>query len=421
VGGGGREHAIAWSLAGSDEAVELFVAPGNAGTRELGTNVNIDAADVDALLHFARERRINLTIVGPEKPLVLGIADRFEDVGLPIVGPTAGAARLEGSKAFAKAFMKRHGIPSARHRTFEAAQLEQAHAYVEEQGAPIVIKASGLAGGKGAIVCMSLSEARDALESILRDRVFGMAGDSVVVEYFMSGEEASVFALADGRDYVLLSAAQDHKQVGEGDLGPNTGGMGAYAPAPIVTDELLNRIRRDIVEPTLNGMADDGHPYRGVLYCGLMITEEGPMVVEYNCRLGDPEAQAVLPLLAEDAASVFEAAANGNLDAIAGRARPGSAACIVLTSGGYPGDYETGYLIAGLEEASRCPGVVVFHAGTKLDEEGRVVTAGGRVLGITGLGKSLHGALERAYAAVDVISFRDMQYRRDIGQKGLKS
>lgn len=421
VGGGGREHAIAWSLARSDESLQLFIAPGNAGTRELGTNVDIEAADVDGLLRFAVEQRINLTIVGPEKPLVLGIADRFEDEGLLVVGPTAGAARLEGSKAFAKAFMKRHGIPTARHRTFEAGKYDEARAYIEEEGAPIVVKASGLAGGKGAVVCETLDEARGALTSILHDRAFGDAGNAVVVESFMEGDEASVFALVDGRDYVLLATAQDHKQVGEGDTGPNTGGMGAFAPAPLVTDEVMHRVRREIVEPTLKGMASDGHPYRGVLYCGLMITNEGPKVIEFNCRLGDPEAQVVLPLVGDDAVSVFEAMATGNVGSIDGRIRPGSAACIVLTSGGYPGSYVTGYRIKGLEEASARPDVMVFHAGTKLDEDGRVVTAGGRVFGVTALGENLETALDRAYAAVDQISYHDMQFRRDIGQKGLKA
>ncbi|MEX0600019.1 MAG: phosphoribosylamine--glycine ligase [Rhodothermales bacterium] len=419
VGGGGREHAIAWSLAESRKSVELFVAPGNAGTEELGTNVDIEASDVEGLVQFAIDRSIDLTIVGPEKPLVLGIADRFEDEGLLVVGPTAGAARLEGSKAFSKAFMKRHAIPTAAHRTFEAAQFDDAAAYIREQGAPIVVKASGLAAGKGAIVCETVDEALDALTAILRDREFGAAGEEVVVESFMVGEEASVFALADGRNYVLLAPAQDHKQIGEGDTGPNTGGMGAYAPAPIVTDEVMDEVRRRIIEPTLEGMAADGHPYRGVLYCGLMITDEGPKVVEYNCRLGDPEAQVVLPLLMEDAVDVFDAAARGDLDALGVTMRTGSAACVVMASGGYPGAYETGYPIDGLDEAARAPYVTVFHAGTGTDDDGRVVTAGGRVLGVTALGDDLREALDRAYDAVDQISFHDAQFRRDIGRKGL--
>ncbi len=420
VGSGGREHAIAWSLARSKRKTDIYVAPGNPGTAELGTNVAVDAADVDGLLQFALQQRIDLTIVGPEKPLVLGIADRFEEEGLPIVGPTAAAARLEGSKAFAKAFMKRHGIPTAAHRTFEAIEFDEAAAYVRERGAPIVVKASGLAGGKGAIVCDTVEAAEDALTAILRDQEFGPAGNEVVIESFMAGEEASVFALCDGRDYVVLAPAQDHKRVGEGDAGPNTGGMGAYAPAPVVTGDVFDAVRREIIEPTLSGMGEDGYPYRGILYCGLMITADGPKVVEYNCRLGDPEAQVVLPLLAEDAVAIFEAAATGRLDAAEARVRHGSAACVVLASGGYPGSYETGYPIDGLDEAASKSHVMIFHAGTKLDESGRVVTAGGRVLGATALGEDLETALDRAYEAVGLISFENMQYRRDIGQKGLK-
>ncbi len=419
VGSGGREHALVWYLSKSAEVERIFAAPGNAGTGQAAENVDLKASDVDALLTFARKNEVDLTIVGPEKPLVLGIVDRFRHEGLGIVGPTAGAARLEGSKAFAKAFMKRHGIPTAAHRTFEAERLDEAVEYVEQQGAPIVVKASGLAGGKGAIVCTSVSEAREALTMIVRDREFGPAGEEVVVEEYMEGEEASVFALTDGRDYVVLAPAQDHKQIGEGDRGPNTGGMGAYAPAPVVTDEILEQVRRSIIEPTLRAMDEEGDPYTGVLYCGLMITSEGPKVVEFNCRLGDPEAQVLLPLFAGDGAALFRAMAGGNLGSIEGSRRSGSAVCVVLASAGYPGDYETGFPIDGLDQAASLPDVHVFHAGTKLDDRGRVVTAGGRVLGVTALADDLQSALERAYAATALISFDGMQYRRDIGRKGL--
>lgn len=419
VGGGGREHALVWYLSKSAEVEHIFVAPGNAGTERVAENIDVGPGDVDRLLDVAREREVDLTIVGPEKPLVAGIVDRFRHEGFSIVGPAAAAARLEGSKAFAKSFMKRHGIPTARHRTFEAGQLQDALAYVEQEGAPIVVKASGLAGGKGAIVCQTPAEARRALETIVRDREFGAAGERVVIEEFMEGEEASVFALAHGREYVVLAPAQDHKQIGEGDRGPNTGGMGAYAPAPMVTDALLQRVRDEVIEPTLDGMAEEGNPYTGVLYCGLMMTDAGPKVVEFNCRFGDPEAQVLLPLLDEDGAAVFAALAAGDIGRIKGRQRSGSAVCIVLASEGYPASYETGFPIEGLDEASDLPNVFLFHAGTKLDEDGRVVTAGGRVLGVTAYDENLQKALERAYAATALISFNGMQYRRDIGRKGL--
>ncbi len=420
VGSGGREHALAWYLSQSKQVDKIYVAPGNAGTAAVGENVDIASDDVDGLLVFAREQGVDLTIVGPEKPLVLGIVDRFRAEDLPIVGPTAGAARLEGSKAFAKAFMKRHGIPTARHRTFSADRLNDALTYLEQAGAPIVVKASGLAAGKGAIVCATVEEGRGALRSILQDRTFGAAGEEVVIEEFMEGEEASVFVLTDGRDYVLLPPAQDHKAVGDGDSGPNTGGMGAYAPAPVVTDDVIERVRREIIEPTLRGMADEGAPYTGVLYCGLMITSDGPRVVEFNCRFGDPEAQVLLPLLDEDAADLFRALAHGDLSTISGLHRDASAVCVVLASGGYPGPYEKGFPIAGLDEAANVPGVMVFHAGTA-HGAGGIVTAGGRVLGVTAVADDLPSALERAYEAVARISFEGMHYRRDIGRKALQA
>ncbi len=313
IGGGGREHALAWALARSPRQPDLFIAPGNAGTAALGRNVAIQPTDIKGLLGFVRQERIDLTVVGPEQPLVEGLADTFEAAGLPVIGPTAQAARLEGSKAFAKAFMARHGVPTAAHRTFGVEQYDEATAYLDAQGAPIVVKASGLAAGKGALVCATRAEAQDALDQIMKTRAFGRAGDEVVVEQYMEGEEASVFALTDGDHYVLLTPAQDHKRIGEGDVGLNTGGMGAYAPAPVVSEALLNRVCREIIEPTLAGMAQEGCPYRGVLSLGLMITPEGPKVVEFNCRLGDPEAQIVLLLLKTDLVKLFQALAEGRL------------------------------------------------------------------------------------------------------------
>lgn len=419
IGSGGREHALGWALARSPRTPDLYFAPGNAGTAALGRNVPLGAGDRTALRDFAAAEGIDLTIVGPEQPLVAGIVDDFEAAGLPVVGPSAAAARLEGSKAFSKAFMQRHDIPTAAYRTFGADDYAAARAYLEAQGAPVVLKASGLAAGKGAIVCMTRAEAQAALDAILRERQFGAAGEEVVIEAFMEGEEASVFALTDGTHYALLAPAQDHKRVGEGDTGPNTGGMGAYAPAPVVTAAVLARVRREVIEPTLAGMAAEGHPYRGILYCGLMITAAGPKVVEFNCRLGDPEAQVVLPLLKTDPVTLFEKLASGRLDEVILELHAGAAACVVLASGGYPEAYERGFPIEGLEAAGAGPEVAVFHAGTKQDGAGRVVTAGGRVLGVTALGDDLQGALGRAYEAVAQIHFEGMQYRRDIGRKGL--
>jgi phosphoribosylamine---glycine ligase len=420
IGSGGREHALGWSLARSARRPQLFFAPGNAGTSALGTNVHIGPTDLEELAAFARSESIDFTIVGPEVPLVHGVVDRFEAENLAIVGPTAAAARLEGSKAFSKAFMDRHGIPTAAHRTFVRDQVDAAHAFVTEKGAPIVIKASGLAAGKGAIVCQTLQQAHKAIDAVLGERSFGAAGDEMVIEEFMQGEEASLFVLTDGESYRLLPSAQDHKAIGDGDTGPNTGGMGAYAPAPIMTDALTAWVERDIVRPTLDGMMDEGTPYRGVLYVGLMITADGPKVVEYNCRLGDPETQVVLPLLESDLVDIFEQIARRELATEPVRLRSGAAATVVLASGGYPGSYSTGFPVEGLDAASSIPGVQVFHAGTTLDGTGRVVTSGGRVLSVTGIAVDLESALTSAYKAADLISFEGKYARRDIGQKGLR-
>ncbi|MGI9175417.1 MAG: phosphoribosylamine--glycine ligase [Rhodothermales bacterium] len=417
VGSGGREHALAWALARSPQQPTLYIAPGNAGTEALGENIDLPASDVRALTEFAQEKAIDLVVIGPEVPLVEGLADRLEEAGIAAIGPSAAAARLEGSKAFAKAFMARYGIPTAAHRTFQADVYSEAVAHVEAQGGPLVVKASGLAAGKGAVVCVTTEEALQTLDEMMRQRTFGEAGDEVVIEEFMEGEEASVFALTDGEHYVLLPPAQDHKRAGEGDTGPNTGGMGAYAPAPIMTGRLLTQTCREIIEPVLAGMAAEGHPYRGVLYAGLMVTPAGPKVVEFNCRLGDPEAQAVLPLLDVDLADVFDKLASGRLQEVTLQARAGASACVVLASGGYPGTYEKGFSISGIEEAEET-GALVFHAGTGRNED-QVVTSGGRVLGVTGLGDSLGSALDAAYAAAEKIHFKGQQYRRDIGQKGL--
>ena len=418
VGNGGREHALVQALAQSDSVSALFAAPGTPGTAQAATNVDLGATDIEGLVAFAQAEAIDLTLVGPEQPLVDGIVDRFAAAGLPIVGPTQDAARLEGSKAFANQFMARHDIPTASFRVFEAEAYAEASAYLDEVGAPVVVKADGLAAGKGAFVCDTLEAAHEALDQIVQDRAFGAAGDRVVIEDKMEGEEVSVLALTDGAHYVLLPPSQDHKPIGEGGTGPNTGGMGAFAPAPLVDGALLMAICRDIIEPTLQGMQEEGTPYRGVLYCGLMVTDDGPKVVEYNCRLGDPEAQAVLPLVDSDLAEIFRNVAEGDLQGRSVRTRPGAAACVVMASDGYPIEYDTGVEITGLEAAEALPHVSVLHAGTRRTDDARLVTDGGRVLGVVAQGGDLPEALDRAYEGVDRIHFAGNTYRRDIGEKG---
>ncbi|GAB5518239.1 MAG: phosphoribosylamine--glycine ligase [Rhodothermales bacterium] len=418
IGSGGREHALTWALARSPHASELYIAPGNPGTALLGHNVDISVGDIDTLLRFAQEHQIDLTVVGPEQPLVDGIVDAFQAEGLAIVGPTAAAAQLEGSKAFSKAFMAKYGIPTAAYATFSADQHDEALAYIAEQGAPIVVKASGLAAGKGAVVCMTLDEAQTTANDMLRGDAFGTAGEHVVIEAFMEGEEASLFALCDGTDYVLLAPAQDHKRVGEGDTGLNTGGMGAYAPAPVMTPDLIAEACRTVVEPTLAGMCAEGTPYTGILYVGLMMTTEGPKVVEYNCRLGDPETQVVLPLLEDDLVEIFAKLTQGQLGDMILTPTTGAAACVVMASGGYPGSYEKGKAITG-DVDSVSDAVMVFQAGTKR-HDGHLVTAGGRVLAVSAVGDDIEAALARAYDRLGEIHFDDAQYRRDIGWRAIE-
>ena len=416
IGSGGREHALCWKLSKSDLLDELYAAPGNAGTASLGRNVAIPADDVAGLLAFAKEESIDLTVVGPEQPLVAGLVDTFRSEGLVVVGPTAAAARLEGSKAFSKSFMKRFGIPTAAFETFQQDQYDEARAYISEHAEPLVVKASGLAAGKGAFVCGTTEEAAGVLDDIMRNRSLGEAGDEVVVEEHMEGEEASMFAITDGERYVLLPSAQDHKRLEEGDRGPNTGGMGAYAPAPIISPEVQQQVCSRIIEPTLQGMQELGAPYTGFLYCGLMITDEGPKVVEYNCRLGDPEAQVVLPLIENDLLDVLDKLADGRLDRVQLRVSDASAACVVMASGGYPTNYEKGFEIDGLDDVEDA---LVFHAGTRVEDGGNVLTAGGRVLGVTGTGRTLEKALAKTYRAIEQIHFRNAYFRKDIGWKGI--
>ncbi|MDE2730680.1 MAG: phosphoribosylamine--glycine ligase [Bacteroidota bacterium] len=413
VGSGGREHALAWVLR---KAGSLYIAPGNAGTAGLGTNVPIAAENINGVVEFAYRERIDLTVVGPEIPLAFGLVDVLKARGKAVFGPSAAAAEIESSKAFAKAFMQRHNIPTAEWRVFESDQISEARAYSAGYRGQCVVKASGLAAGKGAIVCDSQAESDEALKSIMVDGQFGNAGQQVIVEERMEGEEVSLFALTDGEDYVMLAAAQDHKQIYENDQGPNTGGMGAYAPAPVATAALMETARRRIIEPVLEGMASEGRLYTGCLYAGLMMTEFGPKVVEFNCRFGDPEAQVVLPLIEADCAEVLLRSASGGLGNL--RVPPASraAACIVLASEGYPGAYQKGRAINGLRQAEDHPGVVVLHAGTD-EVHGRTVTSGGRVLGVTAIRPTLEQAFEMAYTAAECIDYRGCYYRRDIGHR----
>lgn len=422
VGSGGREHTLAWKLAQSPRVSHVYVAPGNGGTERASdaltgtpiSNVDIAAMDIEGLLGFVQERGVDLTVVGPEAPLVAGLVDAFAAAGQRVFGPTAAAAQLEGSKAFAKRFMLEHGIPTAGGEIF--ADYEAAQRYLHKEGAPIVIKASGLAAGKGVTVCQSLDEAEAALRRTMVERVFGSAGDEVVIEECLVGQEASLLCFTDGRTVVPMVSAQDHKPIYDGDRGPNTGGMGCYAPAPLMTPDLVREVVDTILQPAVDGMRQRGTLYVGVLYAGLMLTPAGPSLLEFNCRFGDPEAQVILPLLEIDLLDVLEACLEGRLDTVEIRWRDAFAACVILASGGYPGKYEKGKPIYGLETAAAHPDVMIFHAGTRRDGN-QLLTNGGRVLGVTATADTLPGALYKAYQAVEQISFEGCQYRRDIGRK----
>ena len=418
IGGGGREHALAWKIAQSPRAEKVFVAPGNAGSaREAKCeNVAIAAEDVDGLLHFAQQNKIDLTIVGPEAPLVLGVVDRFIAAGLRCFGPTRSAAQLEGSKAFAKDFLARHKIPTAAYGNFT--EVAAAEAYIKKMGAPIVVKADGLAAGKGVIIAQTTDEAMAAARDMLAGNAFGEAGHRVVVEEFLTGEEASFIVMADGEHILPLATSQDHKRVGDGDSGPNTGGMGAYSPAPVVTPEIHARIMREVIDPTVRGMAEEGHAYTGFLYAGVMIAPDGtPKVLEYNCRFGDPETQPVMMRLQSDFIDLIEAALDGKLDRTQAKWDSRAALGVVMTAGGYPGSYSKGDAITGLPEtaADDCH---VFHAGTALKDRA-VVTSGGRVLCVTALGATVGAAQKRAYETVKKIHWRGAQYRTDIGYRAI--
>ena len=417
IGGGGREHALVWKIAQSPLAGEILVAPGNAGTAGQARNVAVAADDIDGLVRLAVDEGVDLTVIGPEQPLTMGLADRLTGAGLAVFGPSRSAARIEGSKWFAKELMLRGGIPTA--AAYLARTREEALSRAAEFGYPVVIKADGLAAGKGVIIAQSAGEAESAVDDMLIRGRFGASGERVVVEECLRGEEASILAFVDGRESALLVTSQDHKRAFDGDEGPNTGGMGAYAPAPVVTQAMLGDIKRDIIDATVGAMREaDGTIYRGVLYAGLMITDEGPKVIEFNCRFGDPEAQVTLPLMDADIVEVMAATARGELDPSSVKSSGGAAACIVMASGGYPGSYEKGKIIGGLASAAAIEGVHVFHAGTSM-ANGDVVTWGGRVLGVTGVDKDLQAALTRAYEGVRVIKFAGAFNRTDIGHRAL--
>jgi phosphoribosylamine--glycine ligase len=418
VGSGGREHALAWKLAAPDSVSCVFVAPGNAGTalEPKLENVALDPMDIEGLAAFAEQNECVLTVIGPEAPLVAGIVDHFTEKGLACFGPTAGAAQLEGSKSFTKDFLARHNIPTASYAVFT--EVEPALAYVREQGAPIVIKADGLAAGKGVIVAMTLDEAEAAVQDMLADNKFGDAGARVVVEGFLEGEEASFIVMVDGENVLPMATSQDHKRIGEGDTGPNTGGMGAYSPAPVVTDAVHAKVMEQVIWPTVRGMAAEGHPYTGFLYAGLMIDADGnPSVIEYNCRFGDPETQPIMHRLESDLAALCLAALDRRLDEHTAQWDPRPAVGVVLAAGGYPGSYEKGHPIAGLD-TDWPASTKVFHAGTRQDSDA-ITTQGGRVLCVSALGDSIRDAIDAAYRGVDQISWQGMVVRRDIGWRAV--
>lgn len=413
IGSGGREHALYWKLSESPQTEQIYAIPGNPG---MGASAAIALDNHAAILRFVKEHEIGLVVVGPEVPLMNGLVDELEAAGIRAFGPRANAAEIEGSKSFAKDLMKKYGIPTARYEVFTAA--EPARAYIRQEGAPIVVKADGLAAGKGVIVAMTEQEALDAVDAIMEDHSFGDAGARVVIEEFMEGEEASLLAFTDGTTIRPMISAQDHKRAYDGDRGPNTGGMGTYAPAPVMTPEMTERAVEEILKPTIAAMAKEGRIYCGCLYLGLMVTADGPKVVEFNARFGDPETQVVLPLLDSDLVAIMCACADGTLADVPIRWKDDAAVCVVLASGGYPGHYEKGQEIHGLADAEAM-GALVFHAGTAM-KDGKLVTNGGRVLGVVGRGADISSAVDSAYAAATKISFKDAYYRKDIAHRALE-
>lgn len=417
IGGGGREHTLVWKLAQSKKVTKLYAAPGNPGMKDLAECVDLDIADLDGLADWAEKHAIDLTVVGPEAPLVAGIVDVFKARGLTIFGPSAKAAEIEGSKIFSKELMEKYGVPTAFFKVCD--NLADARAFVEEKGAPIVIKADGLAAGKGVVVAMTRDEALAALDEMMGAHKFGSAGNRVVIEEFMEGEEVSLLAFTDGKTIVPMLAAQDHKRVNDGDQGPNTGGMGAYCPAPVMTDALKEKTVKEVLRPIVDALAKEGRPYSGCLYAGLMIKGDSVKVVEFNARFGDPETQVVLPLLKSDLAEIMVACANGTLTPDLVEWSDKAAVCVVMASGGYPASYKKGIPITGLKAANAMDDVVVFHAGTR-EEDGKILTNGGRVLGVTAVADDIPSAQQKAYDAVDKIHFDGAHYRQDIAWRALR-
>ncbi len=416
IGSGGREHALVWKIHQSPRVNKIYCAPGNAGIKRMAECVDLSVTDVDSLVSFAKKEKIDLTVVGPELSLTAGIVDVFEREGLRIFGPSQDAAILEGSKVYTKEFLKKYEIPTAAFKVF--VNPKKAKKYIEKCGAPLVVKADGLAAGKGVIVAATVKEAKEAVDLIMRDKAFGDAGNKLIVEDCLKGEEASFIAFTDGKTVLPLPTSQDHKAVFDGDKGPNTGGMGAYSPAPVVTEKIADFVMKKVMLPTIQGMAAEGRPYKGMLYAGLMIDGSDVNVLEFNCRFGDPEAQPLLMRLKSDVVDIFDAVIDGRLDQVEMKIDPRPTVCVVIASGGYPGTYEKGKNILGLKKASGVPGVVVFHAGTQV-RNGRVASAGGRVLGVTAVGKDLEKAIANAYKAVACISWTGSFFRTDIGAKAL--
>jgi phosphoribosylamine--glycine ligase len=415
IGSGGREHALCWKISQSPKTENLYCVPGNGGTTETATNVDIDVSDHQAVKNFCKEKSIDLVVVGPEAPLALGIADTLEAEGVSVFGPSYAASRMESSKIFAKELMGRHSIPTGAFRIFD--NIEKAEEYIRSEGPPIVIKADGLAAGKGVIVANTVEEAVDAARAMLVERKFGAAGAKIIVEECLKGEEASIIVITDGQNILPLASSQDHKRVFDGDKGPNTGGMGAYSPAPVIDDDLFKRIMETIVRPTVDGLRSEEIPYKGVLYTGVMVTSTGPKVLEFNVRFGDPETQAILPRMKADLVELLSAAADGDLSGMDLEWDQRECVCVVLASGGYPGGYEKGKRITGIQEAEG-EGALVFHSGTRL-ENSDLVTSGGRVLNVCGLGKDIKDAVLNAYKATEKIQFDGMHYRKDIGHRAI--
>ena len=414
VGGGGREHAIAWKLAQSPKVEKLYCAPGNAGIAEVAECVNIGVMEFDKLVEFAKEHEIDMTVVAPDDPLAAGAVDAFEAAGLRAFGPRANAAILEGSKAFSKDLMKKYNIPTAAYETFS--DPEEAISYLETAKMPIVLKADGLALGKGVLICRNLEEAKEGVKTLMLDKQFGSAGDEIVIEEFMTGREVSVLSFVDGKTIKIMTSAQDHKRAKDGDQGLNTGGMGTFSPSPFYTAEVDTFCKEKIYQPTVDAMAEEGREFKGIIFFGLMLTEKGPRVLEYNARFGDPEAQVVLPRMKNDIIDVVEACIDGTLDQIELQFEDNAAVCVVLASQGYPVKYEKGLKISGLEKFKDADGYYVFHAGSKFDSEGRVVTNGGRVLGVTATGATLKEARTNAYQATEWVQFDNKYMRHDIGK-----